>query len=304
MAGRQITFAAAGILVLTAVSAHAQSLKLVLEKGRAYRQITTRTGNTESSAQNATQTAEQEITTAIAWHVKEVEPSGNMRVTIETEWWTAKQTLPFGNVSFDSRNGGTIPAGLHVHAALASVAPSVTVDRTGRIVTIHNADELRRELAKRSPTLGADHEAAFTDDTLKRHIGSPPVILPAKPMRPGQEWTGTRELSELAGPDADHTFTLQNLTDDRFTVSVSARLDDRGAGGNEPKASGGGLKLKGRLAGQFVLDRESGWILSGEETFVAEGVMTLAVPGVEKPIQIPTKVKTVRRVQPAEDNSQ
>jgi len=150
------------------------------------------------------------LTIDLAWAVKAVEPSGAATITQTVDRIRTTATLPFGKVSFDSKESGDAagPAG-PIFKMMVGSEVTFRMTPRGEIVDVKLSDKLMAAL-KGDEVAGA--QGQFSEVGLKNMVMQMGLILPEEGLDPGGTWN--RKLAIPAGPsgqtrDVDQTFTYR-----------------------------------------------------------------------------------------------
>lgn len=149
----------------------------------------------------------------IDWKIQSVDATGAAKMTQKFERIRLTMDGPMGKTEYDS-NQGKIPEGPIGQAlgplfqAMAGAEFTLTMDSTGKVTNVTIPEKLRD--AFKNSQLGVAGGDLFSEDGLKRLIGSSGVIFPKDGVAPGKTWDNKLESKMPFGTlKVENTFTYE-----------------------------------------------------------------------------------------------
>lgn len=150
------------------------------------------------------------LTVDLSWAVKAVDPSGLATITQTVDRIRTTASLPFGKVSFDSKESGDAsgPAG-PLFKMLVGAEIGFKMNPRGEMSDFKLSDKLQATLKGGDEPAGA--QGQFSEAGLKNMLVLMGIVLPEGTIDPLGTWS--RKLAIPSGPDGQTREVEQTFTD-------------------------------------------------------------------------------------------
>ncbi len=162
--------------------------------------------------------------------VLDVDAAGNTQIRYTYIWCMSKQTGPMGNLSYDSAQQATPPAGMEPLAAFLNQSYTVKLSPKGRVLDVSGVEQMKAAVHEEMPP-GAEAgpmgnvAATFLEKTgVKEMTEGLMAVYPDKPVEPGQSWSEKRMLTAGFGRIEEIKWTLQKEEAGVATIGQAATI--------------------------------------------------------------------------------
>lgn len=261
-------FIGVAITALAAVVAKKVDLKLNLEEGKEYVQITTVESLTKQTMMGQTQEINQMVEATTKMKVIE---KGNGTDTYEISYGSIsmsmegmgqKQTFTSDTTSLEM-----VDPMSKIFAGLTDKMFTAKITEKGKVQEVSGLEEMVTEAIKEMPGGEAMQEqimGSFGDNGLTKTLETTTDIFPDKAVKPGDEWTKTQYTSTGFPLIATTTYKLKSLENGVAVIEVSAKLEtDSENATTEIQGLEATMYYDGTRTGMLNMDAATGWVTSG-----------------------------------------
>ena len=103
-------------------------------------------------------------------------------------------------------------------------------------------------------------EQSFGEKGLRGTMETFMQVYPDERVKVGESWTASSTLSSTTDMDMTSTYTLEKVTDQYYVLKMKADL----SANQVDEFSGANIQMTGTMSGVLNVDRNTGWISSGD----------------------------------------
>jgi hypothetical protein len=249
-------------------------LGLELAEGESHRMKVVMDQQVNQTVMGMAQDVHQTMETIYRFDVTEVDQDGVALVKWTQESIHLSQQGPFGNVEYDSSEGGAASTPLvQGYAAMVGKEFSARIARTGAVTDVQGFDAVLEELLTDMP-LGEGPQAEALRESLRGQIGdeamadmltSTLAIYPTEPVGIGDNWSRRVEISTGFPVITETTWTLKERRDGIAVIDVQSIVSSNA---DAPPLQMGAMAIRidvaGDQTGTIEVDEATGWIVRGD----------------------------------------
>jgi len=254
-------------------------LKLNLEKGKEYKQITNSKSKITQEIEGQVINIEMILRGNMSYLVTAVhEDDYEMEVRYKSLMMSMQ--LPQGNIEFNSEKNDEQDVFSMILAEMKNIPFQITMTKRGKVTDVKNVDTLFESAFKKFPQLPKDQMEqikaqlmkAYGKKAFKGSIEMVTAIYPDSSVKQGESWKINTKLE--AGFSSDMTSNYQfsaNKSDHYFIVGFSTiKTTDKDA---YIKSNGIAMKynMTGNMSSEIKIDKISGWIIEAKINQEIEG---------------------------------
>ncbi len=256
-------------LILVTLLSHAQQteLKLTLEKGKTYKQVTQSVATIVQEVGGQKMTITAGISGVMTFLVTGVSSSGyDMEVRYES--LTMSMELPQGKMEFSSENESGSDIFSAILREVINKPFTLTMTTSGKITRVGDVDKLwdgainqfsQLPQAQRDQ-IKAQLMNSYGENALKGNIEMVTAVYPERPVRPGEKWTVNTDLKTGMSAKLDSEYEFQKVTADHIFMKGRSKIQTD----KEASVQSNGMAMTYNLSGIMITEikanRKTGWI--------------------------------------------
>jgi len=282
---------------LAMIVAKKVDLKLNLEEGKNYVQITQVESMTKQTVMGQTQEIKQ--TVSATTNMKVLEKGDGMatyeisydKIGMSVDAMGQKQSFSSDTASMEMVDGMS-----KVFAGMTDKAFQADITDKGKVKEVKGLEEMVTEAIQGmagGPAMEEQIMGSFGDDGLTKTLETTTDIFPEKAVKPGDEWTKTQYTATGLPLIATTTYTLEKIENGVAIINVSAKLEtDSENATTQIQGLDATMYYEGTRTGTLNMEVESGWVTTGMLKDDIVGSISIA-PGAQVPdgMTIPVEMK-------------
>lgn len=277
-------------------------LKLALEEGDQFDTTITTKQEIRQEMMGQSLSRVQNMTMEITQTVTSVDEAGNMdvvfhfdRVVIESGEPGKLETIDTDNLPESPTPEMLIPATMEGNSITVTYTPQYAVEK------VEGMDELIETALDAMPVEESVKEqmrdvfkSQFSNQAFSNNLKQTTPVFPSSPVSQGESWNDEVRIKRGFPMVVEKTLTLKEAGAESLTLDYRASVSPNPEG--EPISVGPmelDLKLSGTQEGEFLFDRQKGFIKSGktDQDFNGNAIMDQAGQQMKLPMQISSSME-------------
>ncbi len=287
---------------LNLISQDSFDLRLNLAEGNTYYQKVISEQKISQKVLGMDQEFAQTVSLGCLFYVEQVDHNRISRVRVTINDLKISINGLTGLIEYDSQqpSGASSPV-LKSFSGLTGKSFIILIASSARITKVYGLERIFRDNAKEQEMsetslmniLDSSVSAGLNDDSFAEMLEDMFALFPGRPVRRGDSWKRTKELSFPAGSISEQTFTLRRIRNGLAEIDVYEKLVP-GAGRGSRVTEGVFLDASGIKKGKIMVRLSDGWLTGGVLDQDMKGSMGLS--GLGQDISIPVIIKQTIRI--------
>ena len=276
-------------------------LKLNLEAGKEYKQVTTAKSTSEFEAEGQKMKNVMTDVSAVSFLVKKVNQKD---YDLEERFLSARicSESPAGTMDCSSEKNDEKDMFSAVLKAMTNKPFDVKMGTRGEVLEIKGVEAIWDSAMDQMGSVPDMTKTqikslimqAFGPDAIKSNSNLTMDVFPDKPISRGDKWTRTKSLQSLIKMQVSTEYELVDLTADFALIRGNSTLQTPAdAAASEMMGMAVKYNINGTMVSEIRIDRKSGWIIDARINQEISGVATIAAnPDMPGGMSLPMKGTT------------
>ncbi len=260
------------VLILASCQTEKTNLRLNLEKGKTYPQVTNLKSTIKQNFMGQDINMVMSVQGNMLYTVKAVTDNG-YEMDVEYNSLSLTMELPTGTVEFSSENNEKQEMLSNVLAAMKHKPFQITMTKLGKITEIKNVKQLFESAFSQFSDIPANQmaqirsqlEKAYGRDAFKGNIEMSTAIYPENPVTIGDTWEIKTKLNGGMSAGVTSTYKYAENNADNYLITGTSKIATTD---KDTYTEMGGMSakydLKGDMTSQIKVDKTSGWIMEAK----------------------------------------
>ncbi len=267
------------VLILASCQTEKTDLRLNLEKGKTYPQVTNLKSTMKQNFMGQDINIVMTVQGNMLYTVKAITENG-YKMDVEYNSLSLTMELPTGTMEFSSENNEKQEMLSNVLAAMKHKPFQVTMTKLGKITEIKNIEQLFESAfgqfsdipANQMAQIRSQLESAYGKEAFKGNIEMSTAIYPANPVAIDDTWKIKTKLNAGISAGVTSTYKYAENNSDNYLITGTSKIATTN---KDTYTEMGGMSakydLKGDMTSQIKVDKTSGWIMEAKIKQVLKG---------------------------------
>jgi len=259
-------------IILTSCQAQQTELKLSLEKGKEYKQITDSKATIIQDINGQKMNMEMTIKGSMTYLVKVVNEN-DYEMEVKYERLSMTMQLPQGTMEFSSEKNDEQDVFSMILAEMKNSPFQITMTKSGKITEVKNIELLFESAFSKFSQIPENQMAqikaqlmkAYGEEAFKGSIEMVTAIYPDKSVVKGESWEIKTKLESGMSADMTTTYQYTENNSDYYLIVGDSKI---ATADKDAYIESNGMPMKydltGNMSSEIKVDKTSGWIIEAK----------------------------------------